>query len=156
MPFVDTKGTGPMVLEIPPASGGEITGTIMDAWQAALDDVGPAGVDKGRGGKYLILPPGYAEKTPDGYIPLASDTNMGYALLRSNVGSGSEADVAKAVAYAKQIKLYPLSQAAAPPPTALIDVVDVTYDSTIPYDIRFFQSLDRFISASRGSNATKP
>ncbi|BAL76837.1 DUF1254 domain-containing protein [Bradyrhizobium cosmicum] len=145
MPFVDTKGTGPMVLEIPPASGGEITGTIMDAWQAALDDVGPAGADKGRGGKYLILPPGYAEKTPDGYIPLASDTNKSYALLRSNVGSGSEADVAKAVTYAKQIKLYPLSQAAAPPPTAFIDVVDATYDSTIPYDIRIFQSLDRFI-----------
>lgn len=145
MPFIDTKGAGPMVLEIPPASGGEITGTIMDAWQAALDDVGPAGADKGKGGKYLVLPPGYAGKTPEGYIPLASDTNMGYALLRSNVGSGSEADVAKAVAYANQIKLYPLSQAAAPPPTAFIDVVDATYDSTIPYDIRFFQSLDRFI-----------
>lgn len=145
MPFFDTKSTGPMVLEIPSASGGEITGTIMDAWQAALDDVGPAGADKGKGGKYLILPPGYAETTPDGYIPLASDTNMGYALLRSNVGSGSETDVAKAVAYAKQIKLYPLSQAAAPPSTAFIDVVGATYDSTIPYDIRFFQALDRFI-----------
>jgi hypothetical protein len=145
MPFINTKDAGPMVLEIPPASGGEITGTIMDAWQAALDDVGPAGADRGKGGKYLILPPGYAEKIPDGYIPLASDTEMGYALLRSNVGSGSEADVAKAVAYAKQIKLYPLSQAAAPPSTAFIDVVDVTYDSTIPYDVRFFQSLDRFI-----------
>ena len=145
MPFIDTKGAGPMVLEIPPASGGEITGTIMDAWQAALDDVGPAGADNGKGGKYLILPPGYAEKIPEGYIRLASDTDMGYALLRSNVGSGGEADVAKAVAYAKQIKLYPLSQAAAPPPTAFIDVADVTFDSTIPYDIRFFQSLDRFI-----------
>ena len=31
----------------------------MDPWQAALEDVGPAGVDKGAGGKYLILPPGY-------------------------------------------------------------------------------------------------
>src|SRR3712207_8614443 len=30
MPFISTKGAGPMVLEIPPASGGEITGTIMD------------------------------------------------------------------------------------------------------------------------------
>ena len=40
---------------------GSITGTIMDAWQAALEDVGPAGVDKGKGGKYLILPPGYKD-----------------------------------------------------------------------------------------------
>ena len=32
------------------------------------EDVGPAGVDKGKGGKYLILPPGYKEQVPDGYI----------------------------------------------------------------------------------------
>ena len=61
-----------MVLEIPPADGGSITGSVDDAWQAALEDVGPAGVDKGKGGKYLILPPGYKDKVPDGYIVLAS------------------------------------------------------------------------------------
>ena len=44
----------------PPADDGVINGSIMDAWQAALEDVGPAGVDKGAGGKYLILPPGYS------------------------------------------------------------------------------------------------
>ncbi len=49
-PFFNTKDVGPMVLEIPPAEGGSITGTIMDAWQSALEDVGPAGVDKGKGG----------------------------------------------------------------------------------------------------------
>ena len=64
-----------MVLEIPPADdGGSITGSIDDAWQTALEDVGPAGVDKGKGGKYLILPPGYKEKAPDGYIALPSHT----------------------------------------------------------------------------------
>ncbi|TIV27476.1 MAG: DUF1254 domain-containing protein, partial [Mesorhizobium sp.] len=111
----------------------------------ALDDVGPAGVDKGKGGKYLVLPPGYSEQIPEGYIPLRSDTNMAYALLRSNVGSGSEVDVAKAVAYAKQIKLHPLSQAASPPQTTFVDAVETIYDSTIPYDVRFFESLDRFV-----------
>jgi hypothetical protein len=60
------KDAGPMVLEIPPADDGSITGTIMDCWQMALEDVGPAGVDKGKGGKYLILPPGYKDKTPEG------------------------------------------------------------------------------------------
>ena len=59
---------------------------------------GPAGVDKGKGGKYLILPPGYKDKAPDGYIALPSMTYQGYALLRSNLESGSDADVAKAVA----------------------------------------------------------
>src|SRR5688572_26236112 len=137
-PFYDTR-QGPIVLEIPPAEGvSSITGSLDDAWQTAIEDIGPAGVDKGKGGKYLILPPGYQEKVPDGYIALRSDTNMAYALLRSNVGSGSEADVAKAVAYARQIKLYPLSQAASPQPTAFVDAIDTVYDSTIPYDLRFF------------------
>src|SRR6476659_2720081 len=69
-PFIDTAEAGPMVLEVPPADGGSITGTVMDAWQCPLEDVGPAGVDRGKGGKYLILPPGYAGTAPAGYIPL--------------------------------------------------------------------------------------
>lgn len=145
MPFLNMKATGPMVIEIPPAEGGSITGTIMDAWQVALEDVGPAGADKGKGGKYLILPPGHSEKAPDGYIVLRSGTNMAGALLRSNVGGSSAADIAKAVAYGRQIKLYPLSSAANPSPTTFIDVLGIEYDSTIPYDTRFFESLDRFV-----------
>jgi hypothetical protein len=117
----------------------------MDAWQAALEDVGPAGVDKGKGGKYLVLPPGYADRTPDGYIPLPSMTYHGYALLRSILASGSDADVAKAVAYARQIKLYPLSQVANPLATTFVDAIDVVYDATIPYDVRFFESLNRVV-----------
>ncbi len=102
MPFFNTKEVGSVVLEIPPADEGSITGSIDDGWQAALEDVGPAGVDKGKGGKYLILPPGYAEKVPDGYIGLPSDTYQTYALLRSILKSGSETDIAKAVAYGKR------------------------------------------------------
>ena len=65
MPFFDTAQAGPMVIEIPPADEGSITGSIMDCWQTPLEDVGPAGVDKGKGGKYLILPPGYSGTVPD-------------------------------------------------------------------------------------------
>jgi hypothetical protein len=144
-PFIDTKEVGPVVIEIPPADEGSITGTIMDAWQGPLEDVGPAGVDQGRGGKYLVLPPGYSEAVPDGYIVLPSSTYRGWAGLRSNLASGSDADVAKAVAYGKRVKVYPLSQAAAPPDTVFVDAVDVVYDNIIPYDLRFFQLLDRFI-----------
>ena len=145
-PYYNTKDVGPIVLEIPPASDeGSITGSIDDAWQTALEDVGPAGVDKGKGGKYLILPPGYKDKPPDGYIALPSATYTGFVILRSNLKSGSDADIAKAVAYGKRIKVYPLSQAAHPPPTKFVDVYDVMFDSTIPYDLRFFQALDRFV-----------
>jgi len=144
-PFTNTAGVGPVVLEIPPADEGSITGTVMDVWQCALEDVGPAGVDQGQGGKYLILPPGYQDQVPAGYIPMPSDTYQGYALLRSIPKSGSDADVAKAVAYGKRIKLYPLSQAATPPATTFVDVVDIVYDSTITYDLRFFESLNRIV-----------
>ena len=98
-----------------------IAGSVDDCWQTALEDVGPAGVDKGKGGKYLILPPGYKEKVPDGYIAMPSETYQSYALLRSNLKSESDADIAKAVAYGKRIKLYPLSQAANPPATTFVD-----------------------------------
>ena len=146
-PFINTKEAGPMVLEIPPADKGSITGTVMDVWQCALEDAGPAGVDKGKGGKYVILPPGYKDKLPAGYIPLQSDTYEGYALLRSIPKSGSAADVAEAVAYGKRVKLYPLSLAAKPPATTFVDVVDIVYDATITYDLRFFESLNSIVQA---------
>jgi hypothetical protein len=144
MAFFDTKD-GPVVIDIPPADDGVINGSIMDPWQAALEDVGPAGADKGVGGKYLITPPGYQGASPSGYIGLPSGNYLGYALLRSILKTGSEADVKTAVAYGKRIKLYPLSQAANPPETVFIDAMGQVYDSTIPYDLRFYESLDRFV-----------
>jgi hypothetical protein len=147
MPFFNTAEAGPMVLEIPPADEGSITGSIMDCWQTPLEDVGPAGVDKGKGGKYLILPPGYKDKVPDGCIPLQSQTYQGYALLRSILESGSAADFNKAVEYGKRIKFYPLSEAANPPATTYLDAAEVVFDATIPYDVRFFESLARMVDS---------
>jgi hypothetical protein len=99
LPFYDTKEVGPIVVEIPPAEGGIINGTLMDAWQNPLEDLGPAGVDKGKGGKYLKLPPGYDKPIPAGYIALKSLTYKGYGLIRSILKSGSPEDIAKAIAY---------------------------------------------------------
>jgi hypothetical protein len=145
IPFINTKDAGPVVLEIPPTDDGTIVGSVMDCWQAAIEDVGPAGVDKGSGGKYLILPPNYKERVSDGYIAMPSDNYQGYALLRSILKTGSEADVAKAVAYSMRIKLYPLSQAANPAPTNFVDAIDTVFDATIPYDVRLYQSLSRMV-----------
>ena len=111
---------------------------------------GLLGADKGKGGKYLILPPGYSETVPDGYIALQSDTFGSYALLRSNLESHSDADVAKSVAYGKRIKIYPLSQAANPPPNVFTDAKDVLFDSTIRYDASFF---DRSTASCRANLA---
>jgi hypothetical protein len=147
MPFFNTAEAGPMVIEIPPADEGSITGSIMDCYQTPLEDVGPAGVDKGRGGKYLILSPGYSGTAPDGYIALPSQTYQGYALLRSILRSGTDADFVKAVDYGKRISLYPLSAAANPPPPTYLDAADVVFDATIPYDLRFFESLARMVES---------
>ena len=53
---------GPMVLEVPP--GG--LGTIDDYWFRWVIDIGPPGPDRGEGGKYLVLPPGYEGPLPEG------------------------------------------------------------------------------------------
>ena len=148
MPFFNTKDVGPVVLEIPPADSGIFNGSVMNYWQSAIEDVGPGGMDKGHGGKYVILPPGYdARHLPAGYIPMASNTYQGFALLRSVLKSGSGADVATAVRYAHRIRVYPLSQGTHPPVTTFIDASRDIYDATIPYDIRFYRSLDTMIQA---------
>lgn len=63
--FLDLKKDGPTVIEIPPGSG---PGTVNDAFFRFVIDTGPPGPDKGKGGKYLILPPGYESDVPDGYF----------------------------------------------------------------------------------------
>ena len=148
MPFINLKDVGPMVLEVPPADDGLLNGSLMNLWQAAIEDIGPGGVDEGEGGRYLILPPGHDPlDVPAGYIPMPCDTYQAYGLVRSLLESGSEADVAKAVTYGRRMRLYPLSRADDPPETIYVDAADVLFDSTIPYDLRFFESLDRVVQA---------
>ena len=57
---------GPVVLEIPPATGAVLFGSLNDAWQVPALDFGPAGEDQGKGGQYLLLPPGYVKPVPAG------------------------------------------------------------------------------------------
>jgi hypothetical protein len=84
---------------------------------------------------------------PDGQIPLPSQTYQGYALLRSILTSGSDADFGKALDYGRRIRLYPLSALASPPPTIYLDAAGVLFDATIPYDVRFFESLARMVGS---------
>ncbi|MFH7016308.1 DUF1254 domain-containing protein [Flavobacterium sp. FlaQc-47] len=144
-PFYDTR-QGPVVLEIPSVEGvSSLTGSLDDGWQTAIEDIGPAGVDKGKGGKYLILPPNYKEVIPPGYIPMPSSTYTGYAILRSNLTDGSPNDVKRAVEYGKKVKIYLLSQADNPPETTFVDLIDVSFGNIIPYDFHFFEVLNQFV-----------
>ena len=146
MAFLNTKDVGPIVIEIPPAGAdGAMNANIVNVWQVPLEDAGLLGVDKGKGIKFVMLPPGYSGKIPDGYVALRPGTFGSYGLFRSNLASHSDADVAKSVAYGKRIKIYPLSDASAPPPTVFTDVKDVLFDSTIRYDESFFVGLNRIV-----------
>jgi hypothetical protein len=146
MGFYDTKASGPMVVEIPPAGDdGALNGNLVTLWQTSLEDAGLLGVDKGKGVKFVITPPGYSGKIPDGFEQLASDTYGGYFLVRSNLASHSDADVRKSIAYCKRVKFFPLSQIESPLATVFIDVKDKDFDSTIKYDASFFTLLDRVV-----------
>jgi hypothetical protein len=145
--FTDTRPAGPLVLDVPPAGDAVLFGSLMDAWQVPLEDVGPAGADAGKGGKYLWLPPGYRGAVPAGYLPLPLKTWQGYALLRTVPKSWRPEDLAKAVAYLKRLRLYPLSDAASPPPTRFVDLTEVVFDGLPPYDEHLFQALDRMVQA---------
>jgi hypothetical protein len=146
MVFFNTKD-GPVVLDLPPGDNkdGSFNGNIVTVWQMPLEDAGLLGYDKGAGGKYLILPPGYKGEPPNGYIPLQSDTFGGYMLFRANLRSHSEVDVQASIAYGKRMKIYPLSQAAHPPATVFTDVKDIDFDSAIRYDASFFDHLNRIV-----------
>ena len=148
MSFLNTKDVGPIVIEVPPAGPeGLLNANIVNIWQAPLEDAGQLGADKGAGLKLLMLPPGYTGQIPAGYNALQPNTHGSFVLYRSNLPSHSDADVAKSIAYGKQIKIYPLSQSSNPPLTVFTDVKDVLFDPVIRFDESFFVHLDRIIQA---------
>jgi hypothetical protein len=136
---------GPVVVEIPPAGTKALLfGSFVDNWQAPIVDVGPEGEDEGRGGKYLFLPPGYLDPIPNGYLVVRM---QGYAVaggfrpVPTNGGTVEEAH-----AYAQQMKVYPLKDAAAPPPTRFVDGSAKPWHSLPVYDASWFRELAAMVN----------
>jgi hypothetical protein len=145
MAFFDTHD-GPVVVEIPAESEGQaLNGSICSLWQVPLEDVGHFGLDQGRGGKYVILPPGYDGSIPEGYIPLVTETFSTYALIRSVLSERTQQALDRGLELCQRIRVYPLAQADNPPPTRSRDLFGDIVDTTIPYDIRFYELLHRVI-----------
>jgi hypothetical protein len=141
-----TLKDGPIVIEVPPAdASGSLNGNLVDVWQRPLEDVGLLGIDRGKGIKLIIRPSGWSQEAPAGDGVWDCDTSGGYVLFRLNMASHGKADVAKAVAYGKRIKIYPWFQGDNPPATVFTDVKDVLFDSTIRYDESFYVHLDRIV-----------
>jgi hypothetical protein len=145
--FSNTKTDGPVVLELPAGvNGAGFFGTITDAWFVPLVDIGGAGEDKGKGGKYLILPPDYKGQVPSGYFAVRPTTYNSYTLLRSILKSEAEADVNAGNRLVKQIRAYPLSKAASPPEQRFVDMTDILYQGLAQYDENFYVSLAHILN----------
>jgi len=137
---------GPVVLDVPPTVGAGLFGSLVDAWQVPLADVGPEGDDAGKGGKYLLLPPSYKDAVPDGYFPVRLQTYNGYGLLRAIPASKAEADEAKAIALVKQLRLYTFSQAANPAAQRYIDMAGKLLDGVVAFDASYYARLARMVN----------
>jgi hypothetical protein len=100
--FIDVS-KGPMVFEVPPKT----LGTLDDMWFRWVTDFGAPGPDRGLGGKYLILPPGYDGPMPEGgYFVARSRTTRLLILGRAFLENRS--DPKPAVESIKKFtKLYP-------------------------------------------------
>jgi hypothetical protein len=143
--FTNTK-EGPVVVEVPPAGDAALFGTLLDAWQVPLIDVGPTGEDLGNGGKYLLLPPRYKGETPPGYIAVPSNTYNGMVILRVTSKSEQADDVREAVAYVKQLKTYPFGAASGAPEQRYIDMSEKLWDGVVRFDQSFYVSLARMVN----------
>lgn len=116
MSYLDLGKEGPMVLDAPPG----LQGILLDFWQRPIPvdggkfagDVGLPGPDAGKGGKFLILPPGYDGPIPEGYFVYRSGTNNVFVFLRGFYEDPN--NLAPAVAHMEKVKIHPLNGEAKP------------------------------------------
>ncbi len=142
--FMNLKN-GPVVVDIPAATEQALYGTLINCWNEPMINVGNTGYDKGKGAKYVLLPPEYKGKIPSGYIPVQSTNYNNYSLLRIIIKTQSPENVKKGIEYLHKLKIYPLAEAASPKPIQFIDVADKPFEAIPEYNSRFYTSLDRMI-----------
>jgi len=148
---------GPMVIEQPPNG----LGTINDMWFSWIIDIGRPGPDRGQGGKYLLVPPGYDGTLPDGgFFVARSKTNRVLYAARSFL---VEDDPKPAVENIKQnLKIYPytpggfgtsiataleggvrLATNPAVPETKFVEGSGKTFNTIPPSDYGFFEMINK-------------
>jgi hypothetical protein len=137
--FLDLKKDGPTVIELPP----DVLGALDDMYFRYIVDIGAAGPDKGKGGKYLVLPPDYEGEVPEGYFVVKSRTYGVWNFMRGYVRD-SVKDAADNIK--NNLKVYPLAQKDNPPATEFINMSGMAEYQTIPpNDFSFYESLDSLI-----------
>ena len=153
MSYVDLGKDGPLVFEAPP----NLQGILLDFWQRPIPvdggkffgDVGLPGPDGGKGGKFLILPPGYAGEVPKGYYIYRSSTNNVFVFLRAFYRDPG--DLTPAVSLIEQSKIYPLNGKDKAKPMVFPDASGVPANMLPVRDGSVFDQLKQVVD-SEGSN----
>ena len=138
IPTLDLKRDGPTVFEAPPG----MLGAFNDAWFRYLQDIGPVGPDKGKGGKYLVLPPGYKGDVPDGYFLVQSRTYDVWVFMRASIAKGLEAATKNVK---NKLRIYPLSRKDNPPEMEYVSGSGVGFNTIHPNDFSFYGHLNEII-----------
>jgi hypothetical protein len=137
---------GPLVLEVPP----KVLGMINDSWNQYVADIGMVGPDKGEGGKYLVLPPGYKGNIPGGYLVVQSPTFeclYGFRIL------AVPGDFKLAIETTKKLtRIYPLSKADNPPANNFVNVSGRDICTVAPSDYTFWEYLNDVVQREPGES----
>ena len=134
-------GDEPMVIETPP----NVLGIIDNAWFKYVTDFGNAGPDKGKGGKFLIVPPGYKGDIPEGYHVSRTDTHGNWIVWRGFQVDGS---TKPAVDETKKLfKIYPLSQKNNPPKMNFVNISGKYNNTVHRMDYGYWEELNAQIQA---------
>jgi hypothetical protein len=137
---LDLQRDGPTVVEIPPGCG---PGTVNDAWFRFVVDMGAPGPDKGKGGKYLILPPGHDGDPPRGYFIAKSRSYVNWLILRGFLVDGKPDAAARM--FRTGLKIYPLSRVTNPPAMHFISGSRQSFNTVHANDFEFYAELDHVI-----------
>ena len=146
--YLDLKTDGPTVLEAPP----KLAAMLDSMWDQPITDIGATGPDKGKGGKYLVLPPGYEGDLPDGYFVVKSPTYGVMVVLRGYMENGSTAN---AVGRLRKTKIYPLAEKDNPRTTTFVNVSGKPINTLFPTDERLFYNLAELIQQEPVSDKDK-
>ena len=138
--ILDLKKDGPTVVEVPPGSG---PGTVNDAYFRFVIDMGPPGPDRGKGGKYLILPPGYEGDVPEGYFTAKSTSYMNWLILRGFLVDGKP-DFSSNL-FRTGLKVYPLAKAANPPKMEFLNGSKKPFNTIHANNYEFYEELHTII-----------
>jgi hypothetical protein len=137
---------GPIVVEIPPSTKDVgIFGTLMDAWQRPIDDVGALGRDRGKGATYLLVPPGYNGPLLPNALVYEQRTNNGFTALRPIIKGATPENLAKAAEFVKKMKIYPLSMAENPPKMKFVDLYDKLLEMTPVLDGNIYREIHEML-----------